>query len=130
MTITLELPNEEQRLILIEKGISKYGIEAKVDYRIIAKVSEGINGAQLGELATAAAKKYLIDKKLKTEDVITILIHQLTKYSYDGDGSLKIICGMLDRGVSLRAIAKSMGISHNTLDYQVKKYRGELDNER
>lgn len=32
---------------------------------------------------------------------------------------------MLDQGVSLRAVASALGISHTTLDYQVKKYRGE-----
>ncbi|MEY7998626.1 AAA family ATPase [Clostridium sp. Mt-5] len=129
VVITLELPNEEQRRILIERGISKYNIESKIDYKAIAKVSEGINGSQLEELATAAAKKYLIDKKLKTEDVMSMLIQQLTKFSDSSNESMKVICDMLDRGVSLRAAAKAMGISHNTLDYQVKKYRGELDNE-
>jgi SpoVK/Ycf46/Vps4 family AAA+-type ATPase len=129
VTITLELPNEEQRKTLIQKGIEKYGIEAKVDFKAIAKVSEGISGAQLEELMTAAAKKYLIDQKLKTEDVMAILIQQLTKFSDSGDESMKVICEMLERGVSLRAAAKAMGISHNTLDYQVKKYKGVLDNE-
>ncbi len=129
VTITLELPNEEQRKILIQKGFEKYGIVAKVDYKAIAKVSEGINGAQLEELMTAAAKKHLIDQKLKTEDVMAILIQQLTKFSDSGEESMKVICEMLERGVSLRAAAKAMGISHNTLDYQVKKYKGVLDNE-
>jgi SpoVK/Ycf46/Vps4 family AAA+-type ATPase len=129
VTINLELPNEEQRKTLIQKGIEKYGIEAKVDCKAIAKVSEGISGAQLEELMTAAAKKYLIDQKLKTEDVMAILIQQLTKFSDSGDESMKVICEMLERGVSLRAAAKAMGISHNTLDYQVKKYKGVLDNE-
>ena len=129
ITITLELPNEEQRQALLEKWILKYGINAKIDYNILAKVSEGISGAQLEELAIAAAKRYLIDKHIKTEDIMEILIHQLTKFSYSGDEPMKIICEMMDRGVSLRAVARAMGLSHNTLDYQVKKYKGELEND-
>ncbi|MBR0599775.1 AAA family ATPase [Sinanaerobacter chloroacetimidivorans] len=129
VTITLELPNEEQRRILIEKGISKYGVEPQIDYKLIAKVSEGINGAQIGELTTAAAKKNLINKKLKTEDVIDILIQQLSKFSDSGNEPMKVIHEMMERGVSLRTAAKALGMSHNTLDYQLKKYRGELDNE-
>lgn len=129
VTITLELPNEEQRQILIKKGIEKYKIDSKIDTKVLAKVSEGINGAQLEELMTAAAKKYLIEEKLKTEDIMTILIQQKTKFSDSGDETMKVICEMIDKGVSLRSAAKAMGISHNTLDYKVKKYRGEIDNE-
>lgn len=33
---------------------------------------------------------------------------------------------LLDRGVSLRAAASALGISHSTLEYQVKKFRGEV----
>lgn len=129
ITITLELPNEEQRRSLMEKEIKKYNINSRIDLKTLAKVAEGINGAQLEELMVSAAKKYLIDKKLKTEDVMAILIQQKTKFSDTGDETMQTICEMLDKGVSLRAVAKAMGISHNTLDYQVKKFRGELMNE-
>ncbi len=125
VTITLELPNEKQRHHLLEKWISEYSIKANLDYAILAKVSEGLNGAQLKELATAAAKKFLIYEELKTEDVTAILIQHLTKYADSSDESMKVVSDMLERGVSLRAIAKALGMSHNTLDYQIKKYRGE-----
>lgn len=129
VTITMELPNEEQRRSLIEKGIKKYNIDSKIDLKALAKVAEGINGAQLEELMVAAAKKYLIENELKTEDIMAILIQLRTKFSDVGDENMQVICEMLDRGVSLRAAAKAMGVSHNTLDYQVKKFRGELVNE-
>lgn len=125
VTITLELPNEKQRHHLLEKWISEYSIKANLDYTILSKVSEGLNGSQLKELATAAAKKFLIYEELKTEDVTAILIQHLTKYSDSSDESMKVVNDMLERGVSLRAIAKALGMSHNTLDYQVKKYRGD-----
>ena len=38
---------------------------------------------------------------------------------------MKAVCEMLDRGVSLRAAAAALGVSHSTLEYQVKKYRGD-----
>lgn len=38
---------------------------------------------------------------------------------------MKVICEMLDSGVSLRAAAEALGVTHSTLEYQVKKYRGE-----
>jgi hypothetical protein len=93
---------------------------------LLSKISEGTNGAQIKELVTASAKKYLISGELKTEDIASILIQQLTKYSDSNEDSIKVISDMLEKGVSLRSIARSLAMSHNTLDYQIKKYRGEV----
>ena len=125
VTITLDLPATDQRKALIQNGLSKYGIKTKIDVNAIAKVTEGMSGALIDELMLAAAKKYLIDGSLKTADVTAILIQQKTKYSDNNDESMKVICDMLDKGVSLRAAASALGISHSTLEYQVKKYRGD-----
>lgn len=125
-TITLDLPAVEQRKALIQNGLSKYGINAKIDVSAIAKVTEGMSGALIEELMLAAAKRYLMNGSLKTADVTAILIQQKTKYSDNNDESMKVICDMLDRGVSLRAAATALGISHSTLEYQVKKFRGEV----
>ena len=74
---------------------------------------------------TAAAKKALISGSMKTSDIVTILVQQKTKFSDSGDETMKVICEMLDSGVSLRAAAEALGVTHSTLEYQVKKYRGE-----
>lgn len=124
--ITLDLPSVEQRKALIQNGLTKYGIDSKIDVDTIAKVTEGMSGALIEELMLAAAKKYLLDGTMKTADVTAILIQQKTKYSDSNDESMKVICEMLDKGVSLRAVASALGITHSTLDYQVKKYRGEV----
>jgi len=124
-TITLDLPSLEQRKSLIQRDLDKYGIDSKISVNSIAKVTEGMSGALIEELMLAAAKKYLVDGNIKTADITTILVQQRTKYSENNDDSLKVICEMLDRGVSLRAAASALGISHSTLEYQVKKYRGE-----
>ena len=125
-TITLDLPALEQRKALIQNGLSKYDINAKIDIGAIAKVTEGMSGALIEELMLAAAKRFLIEGTLKTADVTAILIQQKTKYSDNNEESMKVICEMLDRGVSLRAAASALGISHSTLEYQVKKFRGEV----
>ena len=125
-TITLDLPALEQRKALIQNGLSKYDINAKIDIGAIAKVTEGMSGALIEELMLAAAKRFLIEGTLKTADVTAILIQQKTKYSDNNEESMKVICEMLDRGLSLRAAASALGISHSTLEYQVKKFRGEV----
>jgi len=124
VTINLDLPNEEQRCILFEKEIKKCKIDVNIDYKTIAKITQGLNGAQLKEVATASAKKYLIEGSLKTEDIMKIFLEQQTKYSDNSDVLMQVICNLLDNGVSLRAVAKAMGIPHNTLDYKIKKYKG------
>lgn len=123
VTITLELPNEEQRNRLLKKWFKEYGIKSKVDYDTLAKITTGLSGAQLQELSTASGKKALVSKTLKTEDVTMILIQQLTKYSSDGDEATRVIVDMNNRGVSTRTIGKALGKPNTTLDYQIKKYK-------
>lgn len=127
VTITLELPGEVQRRQLIQRFLDKYEIHANVNVNLIAKVSEGMSGSLIEELMIAVAKKYLINGSIKTSDIMTILIQQKTKFSNNGDDTMKVICDMLDKGVTLRAAAEAMDISHSTLEYQVKKYR-EVEN--
>ena len=124
-TITLDFPALEQRKILIQNGLVKYGVPSPISVNSVANVTEGISGALIEELMLAAAKKYLIDGSLQTADIMSILIQQRTKYSDNNEESMKVICEMLDRGVSLRAAASALGISHSTLEYQVKKFRGD-----
>lgn len=127
VTVTLDLPNIEQRQTLFEKWFTEHDVDIKLDYTLLAKISEGLNGAQIKELTNAAVKKYIIEKHLRTEDVTTILLQQLTKYSGDNEEAMKVILDMIERGVSTRQIAKALGTPHTTLDYQLKKYRGKSD---
>lgn len=125
LTITLELPNDSQRITLLKKWMEEYNITEILDYETLAKITEGLNGAQIKEITTAAAKKYFINKELKTEDVITILIQQQTMFSGSNDDTVKLLSEMNNKGISLRTLAKAIGVTHSTLDYRIKKYRGE-----
>lgn len=125
VTIMLEQPTEKQRKILISKLVEKYKIESNINVNKIARITEGMSGALIEELMVAAAKHCLIEGTIKTSDVSSILIQQKTNFSDNGENVLKTVCDMLDKGVSLRTAASAIGISHSTLEYQVKKYRGE-----
>ena len=128
LTITLELPDEAQRLILLQKWMNEYAISESLDYKKLSKITLGLNGAQIKELTKAAAKKYVINKELSTGDVITIFIQQQTMYSGSNDDAMELISDLNNKGVSLRSLAKAVGITHSTLDYRIKKYRGEQMN--
>jgi SpoVK/Ycf46/Vps4 family AAA+-type ATPase len=125
LIITLELPNDLQRLTLLKKWIEEFNITEPLDYETLAKITEGLNGAQIKEITTATAKKFFINKELKTEDVIAILIQQQTMFSGRNDDTLKLLSEMNSKGISLRTLAKALGVTHSTLDYRIKKYRGE-----
>lgn len=129
VTITLDLPNIEQRELLMEKWFCDYGMNdvEKMDFKVLAKISDGLNGAQIKELASAAGKKYLMSGELKTEDVTAILMQQLTKFSGENDEAMRVIVEMNNRGVSTRQIGKALGIPSTTLDYQIKKYRKQVE---
>jgi SpoVK/Ycf46/Vps4 family AAA+-type ATPase len=123
--ITLELPNYEQRKQLLCKWFEEYGLSdvKKLDYDVMAKISEGLNGAQLKEWAIASGKAYLIKGNIKQEDITGILIQQLAKFSGEGENATRVIVDMNNRGISSRQIGKALGIPNTTLDYQIKKYR-------
>lgn len=131
ITVTLELPNEEQRRTLLKKWFQEFGINTKekIDFDLLAKISEGINCADLKELASAAGKEFLIKQTLKTEDVTQILIRQLTKFSSEGEAATHAIYEMNQRGVSVRTIGKALGVPSTTLDYRLKMYKKKLSEE-
>ena len=124
VTITLDLPNLQQRKDMLVKWFDNYQIpdSEKIDFELLGKISEGLNGAQIKELSSAAGKAYLMKENLKTEDVTAILLQQLTKFSSDGEETMRVIVKMHERGVSTRQIGKALGIPNTTLDYQIKRY--------
>ncbi|MCD8291395.1 MAG: AAA family ATPase [Prevotella sp.] len=123
-TITLSLPEESERLELIEKEIGKYNIQSDINAKKIAGITEGMSHALINEVIMAAAKKALIDGSVNTSDLVSIIIKQKTKYSRNSEETIQAICEMLESGMSYRAIASAMGIPHSTLQYRVEKYRG------
>ena len=125
ITITLELPELDQREMIIKRNLEKFDVNTKIDTKTLAKITEGASGALLEELIKAAAKQFIMEGQLKTADITNTYIQLLTKFSDDGDNSIKIISEMIDRGVSLRAAAKALGVTHSTLEYRIQKYRGE-----
>lgn len=130
LAIVLELPNEEQREKLIIKWIDEMKVVANLNIKQIAKLSEGLNCAQIKELVTAGAKRYFINKrKVSNDDIISILFQQLTLYSGNNDEMWNVIKMMNDRGISLRILSKATGIPHSTLNYRLNKNakEGESD---
>lgn len=125
VTITLNLPNEMQREKLLKKWFDEFDVKKsnKVNFDLLTKITEGMNGAQLKDLALASGKFHLMNGEIKTEDVTGILIQQLTKFSGESCEAIRVIYEMNCKGVSVRQIGKALGIPSTTLDYKIKKYK-------
>lgn len=128
MAIELEEPKYEERLELIIKWIEEYNINEEIDYKLIAKITEGMNCAQIKEMITTVAKiRYTNKRKIETSDFIKILINQLGLYSGNEQELWEILYKMNARGVSLRILEKLTNIPHTTISYNINIKKGEKD---
>lgn len=119
--INLGYPDEAQRSELIEKWISEYHIEHELDNQKMTALTSDRNTAQLKELIIATAKRYVTTGKAVTmNDFIELLIQQLTNNSND-NSIVEAVASLKEKGVSIRALAKVIGIPHNTLSYRINK---------
>ena len=128
LSIILDLPDLQQRKDLIAKWLDDYSINAEIDIVLIAKLTEGLNGAQIKELVIASAKHYITNNEiLKDADVIKILLQQLTMFSENKDQIWTVLKEMNDKGVGLRTLAKATGMAHTTLSYRLSNVTKEGD---
>jgi SpoVK/Ycf46/Vps4 family AAA+-type ATPase len=125
-TITLGLPDEQQRTELIKRWLSDYKVEHKADIKKFVRITEGRNTSQLKELIMAAAKRQITeDKEITGDDLVALLVHQLTNNASGAD-TIDMLVDLNKNGVSVRSLAKAIGVSHTTLDYQIKKATKEV----
>lgn len=129
VTVTLGYPDLEQRKRLIGKETEHYGIRGKISIDTVAKIAEGLSCSRISELMMAAEKWLLLSGSIRTQDISEILVRQQARYSDSGDDSVRAVCDLIGRGVSLRSAAAALGISASTLEYRIKKYRSRHDEE-
>ncbi|MEA1961206.1 MAG: ATP-binding protein [Bacillota bacterium] len=122
ISIILNLPDANQREELISRWLQDYGVKAELNIDLLAKITEGLNGAQIQELVTAAAKNYFIaDEKISTEEIVSILLRQLSFYSEGSEEFLNTLKRLKNNGVSMRTLEKATGIAKSTLSYKLKE---------
>ena len=127
VTITLGLPDAKQRQTLMEKWFGEFNIDAKLNFKQLRDLTHGLNCSQIQEMVNAATKKFFISKCLTTNDVSVILMQQLTNHTTGGREFLQVCSDLVKRGLSIRQIAKSFGLPHTTLNYQLKEFEGKTD---
>lgn len=123
--INLGYPDEQQRATLIQKWLQEYNIEYELDLNKMSDLTSGRSTAQLKELIIDTAKRYVTTGKTVTmDDFIELLIQQLTNNA-NGAGVIEAAAALKKKGVSIRSLAKAIGMPHNTLSYQINKLNKE-----
>ncbi len=127
--ITIDNPGDEQRKTLIRKWLDEYKVEHSVNINKLTDLTAGRSAAQIQELVMSAAKRYVTTDAPVTMDVmIELLIQQMTNNA-SGAGILDAAAELHEKGVSVRALAKAVGMKHNTLSYQLNKLNGSEEAE-
>ena len=120
-TINIGYPDAEQRSELIQRWFKDYTVEAEVDIQKLTDLTADRSVAQIKELVISAAKRYVTtDKTVTMEDMIELLIQQMTNNS-NGASVVDAAVNLNAKGVSVRTLAKAIGMPHNTLSYQINK---------
>lgn len=120
-TINIGYPDADQRSKLIQRWFKEYIVETEVDVQKLTDLTVDRSVAQIKELVISAAKRYVTtDKPVTMEDMIELLIQQMTNNS-NGAGLVDAAANLKVKGVSVRTLAKAIGVPHNTLSYQINK---------
>ena len=119
--INIGYPDADQRSELIQRWFKDYTVETEVDIKKLTDLTANRSVAQIKELVISAAKRYVTtDKPVTMEDMIELLIQQMTNNS-NGAGVVDTAAELKAKGVSVRTLAKAIGMPHNTLSYQINK---------
>lgn len=128
-TINIGYPDAGQRKELIRRWFKEYAVETDIDIDKLAEFTADRSVAQIKELVISAAKRYVTtDKQVTMDDMIELLIQQITNNS-NGDGVVNAAAELKSKGVSVRSLAKVLGMAHNTLGYQINKLTKNVTNE-
>jgi len=120
-TINIGYPDADQRSELIHRWFKEYTVETEADAQKLTDLTADRSVAQIKELVISAAKRYVTtDQPVTMEDMIELLIQQMTNNS-NGAGVIDAAAELKVKGVSVRTLAKAIGMPHNTLSYQINK---------
>lgn len=118
--ITIDLPDEMQRVRLINLYNEKYSIRGDLNISLLAKLTDGMNSSQIEELMVQIGKYQIIHEIdiINMDHAIAILINILSQYgSYEN--YWETIKRINERGVSLRVISKAINVPHTTIQYKI-----------
>lgn len=128
ISINLNLPDYEQRKILLRNFLQGYKISSDIDINLLARVIEGLSPSQIKDIITITAKSVFIADRssdIKTEHLLNTVINQTTLYSKENSEEFWLNVKQLKRrGISLRVLERALGVPKSTLSDKLKE--GEI----
>ena len=124
-SILLELPNPQQREVMIIRFLTETLKDYDVDIKTLNILTEGMSGADVNNFLQALAKYCVMhhkEKNITKEDIANVWVKQSTLFiSEDSEAYTQALYKLHKSGISVRALEKITGISKSTLSYRFNK---------
>lgn len=126
LSIIIELPEVAQREKIITQSCHEYFKKHTVDVLFIARLTLGMNGAQIHSFMQILAKYCLLNMPditdIPRDTIVQVWLKYVTHYAgEDSVAYIKALKQLRENGFSLRQLEKLTGISRSTIDYRTKK---------
>lgn len=126
VSILMELPNQQQRLKMVNKFLQEYLAGYAIDENILTVLTDGMSGAQISSFMQSLAKHCVMNNvnpsKILIDDIASVWLKHTTLFiSEDSEGYIKALFELSQNGVSMRTLERITGIPKSTLSYRFNK---------
>ena len=124
-SILLEIPNSQQREIIIRRFMDETLRDYKVDIKTLIVLTEGMSGAQVCNFMQSLAKFCVmqdVEKNVSMKDIANVWLKHSTLFiSEDSEAYNHALFELSKNGISMRILEEITGIPKSTLSYRFNK---------
>ena len=126
VSILMELPNQQQRVMIISKFLKECLEGYSIDANVITVLTDGMSGAQICSFMQSLAKHCVMNEvdpdNVLMEDIANVWLKHTTLFvSENSEGYIKALSELSKNGVPMRTLEKITGIPKSTLSYRFNK---------
>jgi SpoVK/Ycf46/Vps4 family AAA+-type ATPase len=124
MSILLELPNDKQREMIINRFLQETLANYKVNIKTLIVLTKNMSGAQICNFLQFLARFCIMQNKnneVSNEDIASVWLKQSTLLATDDNETFyNALYELSKAGISLRVLEEITGIPKSTLSYRFK----------
>jgi SpoVK/Ycf46/Vps4 family AAA+-type ATPase len=129
----LDVPNQADRVAIIDRALTRFGIDVSSDViAACALAMRGATGADLERDVAAAARTVILDDNSDASTVLSeIATRELRRGATSDIAQRRAFCALATKqlGLTQRAVAEMLGISHPTVGKLAREWRELEGNE-
>ncbi len=126
--IRIDFPNKKQREQILRNKLQDYPI-GRINWSLLVEMTEGLNCAIIENTLARVLKRALVNDgkpKIETDDIIAgfitnTMVSKQIAHGELGDHALEYARELREKGISLRAISKALGVAKSTLSDNLKE---------